>query len=183
MSYGWYWKCNDCIPVKDFLEKLWRDEQLIKREILKDAYPYYDLELMSNRRNEKRRCSKCKRWHSQNDKNWNPKECPKHIPFDIPTCGKCGKEKKLLFIEKSKAIVFVKSSFTIPEPDWGPTSVYDPYFYSADRHEEEDYDGDRVISTVYFSGKNGKNYGTFSPYFSSRFPFEELREWLEREIK
>lgn len=190
MSWGWYWKCNNCLPQKDFIKKYLAGitpEELEKNNLIDNADPYYHLEILSNRKIQSHRCKICDRWHiNRKDNPWNEKQCSSNIPFEIPICKHCGATKQLFFKETfSDSLVFVKSAFCWPDgpPYISQTEVFDPYFFIGFRYEG-DAIGQKILSAVYFNGKNAKNYGRYSPYFYlETFPLIEFEKWLEKEFK
>jgi len=188
MSWGWYWKCKKCSSTEDFLKELWKSNDIktraksLVKSILEEAVPYNDVEIFSNRPLQNRRCKNCNRWHVEKDPVWKKSGCTVHIPFEERKCQNCGYKKELLFIDK-ESVIFIEKVFCYPQkhpPSIDEGGIYNPFFYYGLRYEKNDHNGGEIISAVYFMGKNGNNYGRYSPYFYFDKSFiEEFGVWLK----
>lgn len=182
MSYSYYWWCGDCYPEEPLRAELLAGETSAKDQALPlknsgyltEAFPYYDVEVLSNRPEANRRCRKCDCWHSGGmyGSGYPKPDCDQHTPRHAPTCtneSHVGK-MQLLFVEKD-ALVIVRRTFSSERPFWvgrdyvGRVGAYDAYLYQGSRYERGDVDWREVVSAVYFGGPRGKRYGTYSPYF------------------
>jgi len=195
MSSGWYWKCKKCFPTEDFLKEMTKGKDDIKncalnlknKDLIEESRAYYYLEIYSDRKNK--RCKKCERWHIDSDNVWRRAKCKEFEPYEVPKCKICNTPKELLFVDKS-SIVFIKKAFceekpVIWEDNVSEYGVYTPYFYYGERYEfykktNHFSEPEKIISCVYFEGKNGKNYGRYGAYFPSDKDFlEKLINFLK----
>ena len=72
-----------------------------------------------------------------------------------------------LFKEKSGnyVVVYKSACFQIPQYFSENGEVFDPYFYRGKRYTNEGIEDEPIVSSVYFSGKGAKCYGSYGPYF------------------
>jgi hypothetical protein len=187
MSYSYYWWCARCYPEDQLPAKLLSGGTSAKEQALalkssgylREASPYYDLEVLSNRPQTNRRCKKCDRWHHGgiHGPGYPKMDCGQHVPHQVPACEKenCAGKMDLLFVEED-AFVIVEKAFSCEKPLWvGPDSAYDA-LYRGKRCERVDDKPWEVVSAVYFSSRNGKRYGTYSPYFPTDDFFSVVEE-------
>jgi len=199
MSWGWFWKCSQCLPTREFLETLkgCPNERLLKRHAvddlrlpLEEADPFVHLELYSNREAKRRRCGNCNAWHHKDG----AQKCKGYLPFEVQSCSSHSERKELLFMETRSAIVFIREAFCHSE---GPPYIcgqeyYDPYFFAGIRYEREkngEFSTSTVVSSVRFQkslDKKGRlmpRYG-YSPYFYFREKeLDEFRCWLDKAVR
>jgi hypothetical protein len=188
MSHSYYWFCPICHRPEKLRGELFAEETSPQKQAgsletsghLKKAVPYYDMEVVSNRPQANRRCKKCDRWHhgGMQGPGYPKVGCGQHVPHQVPACEKenCAGKMNLLFVEKD-AFVIVDMAFSCEKPLWlGPDSAYDAYLYRGRRCERQDDEPWEVVSSVYFSSRYGKRYGTYSPYFLPDYFFSVVEE-------
>lgn len=191
MAWSWYWHCKECFPIQKLLNVRNNYDDLRKigyqsfKNELQEASPYHHLELMSNRPKENRRCENCGLWHIEN-KGSEKRYCNNYNTLSIPKCNK-NHDKSLFFIEKD-AILLINSTYCQETPEYiGDNGIYHLYFYHAYRYERYDETPQIVISTIYFTGKNGNNYGKYSPYLfldkEMNYPFDKIYKWMKETNK